>query len=222
MWKEVLQPVKATFPLLAGLFSTLIGSPLYSQQNIIANKDNTRPETTRQYDPAVRITALTATRFNGYNELQWNSISDNNVSKFIAEYSVDGVNFQTAGQIIPINGVNSLKHYTSDTRPFLYRIHTEDIQGRSYYSGNFLLDGRDTPPVKIYPTTVTGNVLNANAGFPVQRIIIVSSSGQQVLAKDMNGVNDFFQITIPSLNKGLYLVTFYGNGWISTSKFMVG
>jgi hypothetical protein len=221
MWKAILQPVKATFPLVAGLFSTFISTPSYSQQNIIANKDNTRPET-RQYDPPARITAFTATRFNGYNELMWNSISDLHTARFIVEYSVDGVNFQSAGQVIPTNGANDLKHYTSDTRPFLYRIHMEDIHGRSYYSSNILLDGIDVPPVKIYPTTVTGNVLNANAGFPVERVIIVSSSGQQVLAKDMNGVNDFFQITIPSLNRGLYLVTFYGDGWKSTAKFMVG
>jgi hypothetical protein len=223
MWKTVLQQAKATFPLIAGLlFSTSMINYSYGQQYIIANKDNTRPETTRQYDSPARVSAITATKFNGYNEIQWNGALEQNTRKFIVEYSYDGINFQSAGQVISANGIYNLKHYTPDTRPVLYRVRIEELSGKLSYSGNILLKGTEIPPVKIYPTAVTGNIVNANADFPVERIIIVSGDGQQVFAQDLNGASNFIRINIPSLNKGLYLITFYGNGWKSTAKFMIG
>jgi hypothetical protein len=224
MWKAILQKVKATFPVIAGcLISTLSIDQSYAQQNIIANKDNTRPETKRQFDPPpARVFTFAATRFNGYNEIQWNAAREQDTRRFIVEYSYDSYNFQTAGQVIAVNGVYDLKHYTSDNRPALYRIRIEDLNGKYYYSDNIFLNGRDILPVTIYPTVVTGNIVNANAFFPVERITIVSVDGQELFAKDMNGKDEFMKINIPSLSKGWYMITFYGNGWKSTSKFMVG
>lgn len=210
--------------MIAGLFSALvIINPAHSQQNIIANKDNTRPELTRQYNsPPARISAFTATKFNGYNEIQWNVVLEQNTRKFIVEYSYDGINFQSAGEVFSGKGLYELKHYTLDTRPLLYRIRIEELNSKFYYSDLALLDGLAISPVEVYPTVVTGNVVNVNAAFPVERINIASADGQQMFAKDLHGERDFIRINIPSLNKGLYLITFYGNGWKSTSKFMIG
>src|SRR5262249_47466900 len=151
--------VKATFALLTG-FSTFINLS-YSQQNIIADKDNTRPETAPQY-AAAGITSFSATRFNGYNEIQWSAVSEEQTRKFIVEYSSDGINFQTAGEMVPADHAYSLKHYTFDQRPLLYRIRMEKLDGKFANSGSILLDGTDIPPVKIYPTVVNGDVINMN------------------------------------------------------------
>ena len=51
---------------------------------------------------------------------------------------------------------------------------------------------------------------------------VVALDGKQVMAKDLGGIIGFAQIAIPVLSKGQYLVTFYGNGWQSTEKFMIG
>lgn len=224
MWKAILQRVKATFPAIAGcLISTLCINQSYAQQYVIANKDNTRPETRRQFEPLpARVFTFTANRFNGYNEIQWNAAREQDTRRYIVEYSYDSYNFQSAGQVIAINGVYDLKHYTSNTRPALYRVRIEDLTGKFYYSENVFLNGRDILPVTIYPTVVTGNIVNANTFFPVERISVVSVSGQEVFAKDMNGANEFLKINIPSLSKGWYVITFYGNGWKTASKFMVG
>jgi hypothetical protein len=223
MWKAILQHVKATFPaMMALLISMTIVSTLNSQQNVIANKDNTRPEASRQISSPPIISLFSAKKYNGYNEVLWNASADQDARKFIVEYSYDGIDFLSAGEALSTNGAYSLKHYTPFTRPLLYRIRTEDKSGKFYYSGNILLDGQDILPVKVYPTVVTGNVINLNADFSIERVAIVSSEGLQVFAKDLNGVRDFIPITIPSLNKGVYLITFYGNGWKNTQKFIVG
>ena len=146
---------------------------------------------------------------------------EQNTRKFIVEYSYDGVDFLSAGQALSSNGVYSLKHYTLDLRPVLYRIKIEELNGKFTYSSIILMDGIDVPVVKVYPTAVTGNIINADAAFPVERITVVSTDGRQVFAKDLNGASDFIPITIPSLTRGMYFITFYGNGWKSTSKFVV-
>lgn len=222
MRKDILQTVKATFPIIVVFLSTLYLNPSFAQQNIIANKDNTRPEVTRQFNSPAIVSSFVATKYNGYNEVQWRAAGEQSTRKFIVEYSYDGINFQSAGEVLSANGTYDLKHYTLDSRPLLYRVRIEDLGGKLYYSDAILLDGTGVPPVKIYPTNVTGNVINANAGFPIERVIIVSSDGQQMFAKDLNGVRDFIPINIPSLNRGMYFIIFYGSGWKSTEKFVVG
>jgi hypothetical protein len=220
MRKVILQIVKATFPILAG-FSTLVSSA-YSQQNIIAGKDDTHPEiSAQQYSPA-KIYKLSAVQNHGYNEIQWSAVAEEDTRRYIVEYSVDGINYQSAGELTPLRGDYSLKHYTLDARTFLYRIKIEKKDGRFFNSMNFLLDGVNIAPVKIYPTIIEGNTLNLRMTFAVQRMNIISLDGKEIMAKDLGGVVGSAQVTIPVLSIGQYLVTFYGNGWQSTEKFMIG
>lgn len=222
MWKAILPPVKATFPLIAVFFITCFHSSiLYGQQYVIANKDNTRPEVGRYSNSPVAIASFTATAFNGYNEIQWSALSDQGTRKFIVEYSFDGLDFQSAGQVLSANGIYNLKHYTFNTNPLLYRIRIEELNGTFYNSKNILLDGTDVSPVKIYPTIVAGSVVNVNAGLPVERITVTSADGGQMFAKDLNGVRDFIPVALPSLSKGMYWMTFYGDNWKSTTKFII-
>jgi len=192
-----------------------------AQQHIIVNKDNTRPGATRQVYAPARITSFTAIRNNGFNDIRWTAHSEQSTRRFIVEYSYDGINFQTAGQANISNGVYSLNHHSLDTRPTLYRLRIEDLGQRVYYSDNIFLDGLAIAPVTIYPTIVQGEVVNVNAHFPVERITIVAGDSRQVFAKDLNGVSNFIPIVIPGLNRGMYWMTFYGNGWQHTEKFIV-
>ena len=220
MRKVILQFVKAAFPIAAG-FSTLI-NPAYSQQNIIAGKDDTHPEIAAQQYSSAKIYKLSAIQMHGYNEIQWSAVAEEDTRRFIVEYSADGINYQSAGELTPLAGNYSLKHYTLDTRTFLYRIRMEKKDGRFYNSISFLLNGVNIAPVKIYPTIVEVYTLNLLMAFPVHRMSIISPDGKQVMAKDLGGIVGTTQVAIPVLNKGQYLVTFYGNGWQSTEKFMVG
>ena len=158
----------------------------------------------------------------GYNEIRWSAVAEQNTRRFIVEYSSDGVNYQSAGELTSLRGDYSLKHYTLDTRTFLYRIKMEKKDGRFFNSISFLLEGIDIAPVKIYPTIVEGNTINLKMAFPVHRMNIISLDGKQVMAKDLGGIVGTTQVAIPVLNRGQYLVTFYGNGWQSTEKFIVG
>ena len=220
MRKIILQIVKATVPIAAGFF--LVTSSAYSQQNIIAGKDDTHPEVTaQQYMPA-KIYRFSAVRMNGYNEIKWLAAAEEDTRRFIVEYSTDAINFQTAGEITPVAGDYILKHHILDSRTFLYRIRMEKKDGKFFSTGSFLLGGVDIAPVRLYPTIVTGNTVNLQMYLPVHRMSIISFDGKQVMAKDLGGIAGTTQVALPVLSRGQYVVTFYGNGWQSTEKFMIG
>jgi len=219
MRKQILYFLKAAFAVIAGCSAYMF--PAYSQQHIIANKDNTRPETTRQYVLPARITSLHVVRFNGYNEIQWAAVGEQDTRRFVAEYTTDGINYQTAGELIPFAGSYQLKHYTSDPRPMIYRLRIEKKDGSFYNTGTSLLDGIAEPFINIYPTAVRGDVINAITAFPVERAGIAGIEGQSVFVKELGGVSGSFTMAIPSLKKGVYWITFYGNGWNSTTQFVV-
>ena len=50
MRKQVSDILRAVFMITTGWLAQVV--PVYSQQDIIVNKDNTRPETTRQLERA--------------------------------------------------------------------------------------------------------------------------------------------------------------------------
>ena len=220
MRKVILQFVKAAFPIVAGL-STLMNSAI-GQQNIIVDKDNTHPDIKGSMMTPARTSSFDASRGNGYNDIHWTALYEQDTRRFIVEYSRDGINFQTAGEAMPVDASYALKHYILGTEPLIYRIRVEKKDGRFFNSAPFLLDGIDIPPVTIYPTAIEGNIINVNAVFPVERINILSTDGRQVFAQDMGGVSGYSRVTIPPLSKGMYLLISYGNGWTNTSKIIVG
>ena len=95
---HILHRKKSWFLLIAGfLFSSAMS--LNAQQHIINNKDNTRPETSRQYN-SFNISSFTVIQQNGYNEIQWSAPANADGYKFIVEYSFDGVNFFSRAESI--------------------------------------------------------------------------------------------------------------------------
>lgn len=214
--------ISATFHIICtGLLFLSAGKISHAQQYIIANKDNTRPEAMRQLYAPARITSFTATRHNGSNDIRWTAISAQDTRRFIVEYSFDGINYQSAGEALAGEGEYRITHSMLDDRPVLYRLRIEDLGHKAYYSENIFLDGIAVAPVEIYPTIVTGEVVNLNAHLPVERVTIVSGDAKQVFAKDLNGERDFIPLAIPALGSGMYFITFYGNGWQHTARFIV-
>ena len=204
------------------LAATLCIQDLSAQQFVIADKDVTRPD--QQFpdmDPS--FTSFAALRGRGYNEISWAAASEQDTRRFIVEFSTNGVDFRTAGDEVTSSpdGTYGIMHYTNEQQPLMYRIRSEKMDGRMLYSKSFLVDGTPVSPVKVYPTTVTGNVVNVNADFPVRRINIFALDGNQVFAKDVNGQRDFIPVAIPSLGKGMYMMSFIGDGWQKTEKIVV-
>jgi len=222
MYNPTLQTrTKTSLLVMAGFILAICVDQLHAQQHIINKKDVTRPETSREFN-SFNLASFTAIQQGGYNEIQWPVSADDADKKVIVEYSFDGVNFLSGPEILSTGGMFTYKQYLQDTRPILYRVRTEDIKGTVSYSGAFLPKGITISPVQLQTNIVSGNVINATAQFPVERVSVVSGDGVQLFTKDINGVRDFIPVALPSLKRGIYFITFYGTGWKSTSRFMIG
>lgn len=220
MRKIIIQYAKAIFPFAAGLSAFI--NTAYSQQHVIADKNNTHPEVTNQQYMPAKIILFSAVPMDGFNEIEWSAVDEQDTRKYILEYSMDGINFRTAGETSPFTGTYKLKHITHDTRTLFYRLRMEKRDGKFVNTAIYLLEGTEIPPVKIYPTMIEGNTINLQTGLPLERINVFSSDGRQVFVKEMGGFTGSTQIVIPSLGKGTYWVSFYGSDWKSNSKFIVG
>ena len=211
---------KACFSVMAGLILSLYSVHLNAQQEIVNRKDVTRTETSRQYN-SFNLASVKALEQNTFNETKWPAATDQATKKIVIEYSFDGINFISGPQILSAEAMITYQHALQDTKPILYRLRTEEGTGAINYSGAFLPKGFTISPVQIQNNMVRGNVINVTAQFPVEKVLVVSGDGVQQFSRDINGLRDFIPLTIPTLNRGLYFITFYGNGWNSTSRFMI-
>jgi hypothetical protein len=218
MWKEITSSRFYGLAMILLLSTTLVNA----QQNITIDKNNTRPEIDNQLRNPVIIRAFSAVRQNGYNEIRWSAEVENETRKYIVEFTEDGIHYQSAGELLTGKGIYDLKHQTFSMLPLLYRLRVEELNGRFYYTQNIMLEGIKFSPVKLYPTIITGNVINLIAGLPVERITIISGSGQQVFVQEAGGKTDQMTITIPSLARGMYFINFTGQGWKSSETFIIG
>ena len=200
----------------------LVIIPAWSQQHVIVNKDNPRPELKASTSVSPYISYFNAQQWNGYNEIRWVAARQSDTRKYIVEYSTDGIHYQVAAEKMTGNDIDySIRHYMMDNRPMLYRVKAELLNGKTVYSPNYLLDGIAVSPVQLYPTVITGNTVNVNAYWPVERIQVFAANGAQVYSQDVAGKRDYIAIVVPSLARGMYWMTFYGRDWKATEKFVV-
>ncbi|RYY53444.1 MAG: T9SS type A sorting domain-containing protein [Chitinophagaceae bacterium] len=193
-----------------------------AQQWVVQNKDQTRPNPNEQ-DITGSYNSTVALPFSGYNEINWTSGTGSDATRFVVEYSIDGLQFQTAAEQVATGNTSSytVKHYTQSNEPLLYRIRSVNSAGKSATSRNFMVDGVPLAPLRIITNTTNSNVLNVNSNWPINRVNIFSLDGTQVLARDLNGQREFIPIAIPDLGKGMYIVHFLGDGWKHSEKILI-
>jgi hypothetical protein len=210
------------FSLLSLILFFTTCTPALAQHNIVANKDNTRPEMDKVFSSPAFINSFSVEKWYGYNEIKWTAFREQETRKYVIEYSTNGIDFQSAGELIVTPAASyTLKHYTNINKPLLYRVKMEELNGKVSYSASVVIEGTNQTLVTFYPTMVNSNVININADLPIERMVIVSSSGQQVFAKELNGQSQHIPVVIPSLGKGIYFVNFYGRDWKTAGKFII-
>lgn len=222
MWKAILRSVKASFPGVAGFFLLMtISVTIHAQQFVINQKDQTRAEANIDAIQPSRNITLTVQRDGYYNDISWRVLRDQDARSFTVEYSFDEKSYLAAGNPVIPGSNYKFRHYIQDTVARWYRLKVETANGQFAYTEAVFAGGKMIRPVRVFPTVVTGDVVSVFADKPVERIVITSGSGVQAVVRDVNGQRDFIPVAIPSLGKGMYLITFYGKDWRQTDKFMI-
>jgi hypothetical protein len=117
------------FSSLSILF-LLFASSALAQQNIISDVDNTHPEVDRLLAEKEVLTQFAVREGNNCNEISWAAVEENQVRKYIVEYTTNGVDFQTAGEVTASNRPYLLKHYFNYEHPIMYRLRIEQLSGQ--------------------------------------------------------------------------------------------
>ncbi len=74
--------------------------------------------------------------------------------------------------------------------------------------------------VELYPTIVRNGTVNLKAYYPIERISVINTNGEQVYAYDAGGKMEQLSIVLPSLSSGVYYMIVYGRNWTETKKFI--
>jgi glucose/arabinose dehydrogenase len=162
----------------------------------------------------------------GYNELKWTTESEQNMDKYIVEYSNDGNNYSAVGEVVSENNVNR-HHYTflhtiTSSNPVVYyRLKMLEFSGTHQFSAVIRIGNQVNAGIKVYPTTVSNNLLNIVTDKPVEKVVLTNSNGAELFAKDVNGASGYFTVTLPILQKGIYIVRVAGKSFQHIEKIVV-
>lgn len=158
----------------------------------------------------VSLQQFTVTPFPAYNQVQWRTLNEQNVSYFDIEFSSDGVNYAAAGRVnalnIPPSNNYSFQHFTGGFTKLYYRLKITNKDGSIIYSAVVEIDRKVIASIKIYPTLITGGQLNIFSDKPMEELLLYASDGKKVFQTKLNNVTGMRNIPLPGLQGGLYIV----------------
>ena len=173
----------------------------------------------------LNLVTFSGNAFQGYNDLKWTTTAEENLDKFVVEYSLDGNTYQVAGEVVASGKSNgsdySYRHNFNNPDKILYRLRIVDIGGSFHFSPIISLTRTDHGGLRVYPTVITTGMAEVTSGASIERIEIFTTDGKRVMTKNMNGVTGYFRLPLPTLQKGLYMVKFTGRDFQQTEKIMV-
>lgn len=161
----------------------------------------------------------------GYNELKWITESEENMDKYILQYSTDGITYSIVGELSSANDPNrkiyTYRHNTVNTKTVYYRLKMTELGGTYEYSPVISIGADTKTGIKIYPTSITNGLVNIISWQPVERVSITNTTGIQLLSKEMNGASGYFNVTLPALQKGIYIIRVSGKDFQKTEKIVI-
>ena len=106
--------------------------------------------------------------------MNWTTATEQNVEKFIIEYSSNGIDFSSAGAVNASNNISgatyTFRHYTITGAKIFYRLYMTDADGAGNYSPFISINSAIATGIKIYPTIITAGRLYINSGKRVDKV----------------------------------------------------
>ncbi len=174
----------------------------------------------------VTLTAFSAAKSNGFNELKWTTGFEQATAKFIIEWSRNGTMFEKAGEVAAARIANGTSyrylHHLSLSSTVYYRLAVEDDDGSVRYSSILKLDGDGKAGVKVYPTVITNHTIQLSTSEALQQIQLIGTNGAVVFKQNLEGFVGSKSVTLPSVTKGVYVVRLIKmNGGVVSEKIVI-
>ena len=173
----------------------------------------------------VSFSRLTATGFQGYNQVNWLTATENNTAVFYVECSTDGSIFNRVGQVTA-KGLSTgsdyiFRHDVPPAANMYYRIVTQDFDGSLQYSEIVHLVGNGTGGVEVYPNVILNGAVNIVLYQPVDQVVLINARGSIVYTKNMRGMMGNIAVSLPYLTKGVYFLKVKGKGFVHNEKLII-
>jgi glucose/arabinose dehydrogenase len=163
--------------------------------------------------------------YSGYNELIWTTGFEENINKYIVEYSINGTDYQTAGELASkygsAGGGYTFKHSINNQQVIRYRLRITELDNKQSYSPIISIGEVSKKRIQVYPTLVSAGSINIISTLPVMRLSIFTLEGKEVYVKYMGGSTGYTSVPLSGLKKGLYLMKLSGDGFNQTDKIII-
>jgi len=123
-------------------------------------------------------------------ELKWATASENNTEVFVVERSVNGVEFETIGEVAAV-GFSTLRNDYDfvDSKPNsginYYRLKVVDFDNSATYTNVIAINFEKAASVNVYPNPLHAErIVNIDAPFTVEKLSIVNTLGQIMMKFD--------------------------------------
>jgi glucose/arabinose dehydrogenase len=172
----------------------------------------------------VVLTSFGAHPFNGGNEIRWTTEAEKGTAYFIVEYAPDGRSFVEAGRVVAGNvitrGTYSFKHFVSGFSSLFYRLAIVEDDGSKKYSQVIRLVANKNLPL-VFPTSVHDSKIHINISAPARKMQLINSTGNVVFEKQLNGISGSTTLSLPTLPKGVYIVSVVFRDQVKTAKIII-
>ena len=172
----------------------------------------------------IKLTAFTVTMDAACTaQIAWKTAEEQNIRKFVAEYSTDGSTFSSIGEVAgknnPAGATYSLSWSGAMQGEGYYRLRVVELDGSYFYSNvDMVRSDCDHGAITLSPNPATSivTVRGLQAG---QSIRVLSMTGAIVISAEVTGAST--QLQINGLASATYMVQVISNGQIVTSLKLV-
>lgn len=163
--------------------------------------------------------------YSGYNELNWTTGFEENIEKYIVEYTLNGTDYQTAGELGSkygsAGGTYTFKHNINNQQVIRYRLRITELDHKQSFSPIISIGEVSKKRIQVYPTIVSAGSINIISTLPVMRLSVFTLEGKEVYAKYMAGSTGYTSVPLSGLRKGMYLMKLSGDGFSQTDKIII-
>lgn len=167
-------------------------------------------------------------------QIEWSNLTERDLSVYLVEHSVDGINFTAINQVQPKNNRNDRADYTDfhatpATGANYYRIRANEITGKIVYSKILRVEigGGVKKSLTLYPNPVVGNQVSIalnNVTEGQYSVSVVSTDGRNLYSKTItcqgSTLTQSFQLPA-SVKPGMYTLLVSGDNYNESKIFIV-
>lgn len=171
------------------------------------------------------LVQFTAYARNGVVQLNWKTVSEQNLKQFEIEYSTGNNNYSRAGIVQALNSSDgsqySFEHTPAHTGIVYYRLRVLDFDGSFEYSPIRAVDLSVKNKFFVYPSLIRTGTINVFVSEPWETIEVISMNGAVMRKQNIKERTGRIEIPVHNLSAGNYILRIINTGKVEVQRISV-